>query len=136
MNSASSVTQTWRELIAQADATILGEKRRTDPENFHLWRLKFPDHTNQRGQGPIFEVSQWIFQKLAKELDLTVTLTFEKVEATANDMLVFLDTLWERAEDIPCQPTTRVSFHGIVLLAGIGGFRRGTIMCLKIEMCL
>ncbi|KAF1973216.1 hypothetical protein BU23DRAFT_568519 [Bimuria novae-zelandiae CBS 107.79] len=100
VNSASTVIQCWRELIAQADSTVLLDKRREDPRNFQQWRLKFIDHTNQRGQGPVFEICQ-------------------------------------RAADIPCQPSTRVSFHGILLLAAIGGFRRATIASVKYrDVCL
>lgn len=93
VKSAPPVVQNWRELIAQADFTVPRKKRCTDHDNFHLWRLKFPDHTNQRRQGPIFEISHWTFQKPAKKLDLAITLTFEKMEATAKDVLVFRNTL-------------------------------------------
>ncbi|KAF2731199.1 hypothetical protein EJ04DRAFT_16250 [Polyplosphaeria fusca] len=137
VNSASSVTQYWRELIAEADATVLRDQRRKDPENYDKWRLKFLSHTHQRGQGPVFEISQWIFQTLAKELNLAVTLTFEKIEATDEDTVVLLNTLWQRADDIPCRPSTRLSFHGTLLLAAIGGFRRGTIERLRYrDVCL
>jgi len=70
---------------------------------------------------------QWIFHALAKELSLTVTLTFEKIEATAEDVIILLNTLWERADDISCQPRTRLCFYGTLLLGGIGGFRQATI---------
>lgn len=36
-----------------------------------------------------------------------------------------------RADDIPCQPRTRLGYHGIVTLGGIGGFRISTILSLK-----
>ncbi|OCK91338.1 uncharacterized protein K441DRAFT_223485 [Cenococcum geophilum 1.58] len=120
VNSASSVTQCWRELIAEADSTVLRKRRDEEPDKENLWRLKFLDHTNQRGRGPVFEISRWIFHTLAKELNLAITLTFEKIEATAEDVIVLLNTLWERADDIFCQPRTRLSFHG-TLLGGIGG---------------
>jgi hypothetical protein len=58
LNSAASVMQCWRSLIAKADSTILSEKRRQDIKNKRLWRLKFVDHEKQRGQGPIFEISK------------------------------------------------------------------------------
>lgn len=58
VNSASTVIQCWRELIAQADSTVLLDKRREDPGNYQQWRLKFIDHTTQRGQGPVFEICQ------------------------------------------------------------------------------
>ncbi|KAF2191615.1 hypothetical protein K469DRAFT_746890 [Zopfia rhizophila CBS 207.26] len=68
VNSASSVTQYWRELIAEADATVLRDKRRKDPKNFAKWRLKFLSHTHQRGQGPVSEISQLLGRRRAHEL--------------------------------------------------------------------
>ncbi|OAG03631.1 uncharacterized protein CC84DRAFT_1177611 [Paraphaeosphaeria sporulosa] len=96
-----------------------------------LWFSGQKNHTNQRGQGPVFEICQWIFYTLAKEHKLATTLTFKKIEATAEDVIVLLKTLCQRADDIPCQPSTRVSFHGILLLAAIRGFRRATITSIK-----
>jgi hypothetical protein len=58
LNSAASVLNCWRALIAKADSTVLLIKRREDPKNRYQWRLKFIDHSKQRGQGPIFEVSK------------------------------------------------------------------------------
>jgi hypothetical protein len=58
LNSAASVTHCWRSLIAQADSTILSDKRQQDPKNKPLWRLKFVDHEKERGRGPIFEISK------------------------------------------------------------------------------
>ncbi|KAF2727596.1 hypothetical protein EJ04DRAFT_451066, partial [Polyplosphaeria fusca] len=113
VNSASSVTQYWRNLIAQADSTILQDKRRDDLDKYHVWRLRFLSHTHQRGQGAY---------------DLAVNLTYKKIEATADDIFVLLTTLWKRKRDIPCRPDSRVSFHGMVILGGTCGFRRGCIM--------
>ena len=56
--SAHALLNLWRSLIAQADATVLLKKRVEDPTNKHTWRLKFMDHTNAKGQGPVFEVSK------------------------------------------------------------------------------
>jgi hypothetical protein len=58
LNSAASVMQCWRSLIAKADSTVLSAKRRQDPKNRLHWRLKFVDQERQRGQGPIFEISK------------------------------------------------------------------------------
>ncbi|KAF2473896.1 uncharacterized protein BDR25DRAFT_125887 [Lindgomyces ingoldianus] len=131
MTTASAVLQRWRDITAEADRTVLLEKRRKEKrceEKGPLWRLKFVDHANKRGQGPIYEISNWIFKHLAKEFDLATTLTFDKVEVTDEDIAVLLTTLWERAADVPCKPRVRVSIHGIFLLAGIGGFRKSTIL--------
>ena len=54
-------------------------------------------------------------------------LTFQKVEATAEDVLVILRTLYERAGDLRIDAKTRISFHANVLLAAEGGFRPGTL---------
>ncbi len=47
---------------------------------------------------------------------------------TGTDVGVILQTLWSRANDIPCKPETRASFHAILLLAATGGFRPGTLL--------
>lgn len=54
--------------------------------------------------------------------------TYEKVEATAEDIIAILRTLWDRAEDIPASPLTRVCFHAVVLLSALGGFRPGAVL--------
>lgn len=54
-------------------------------------------------------------------------ITFTKVKATADDVLVILRTLYERAADLGIDAKTRISFHANVLLAAEGGFRPGTL---------
>lgn len=56
---------------------------------------------------------------------------FVKKEATAEDIALILQTLWQRAEDIPCKPITRLSFHAMLLLAATGGFRPGVVENVK-----
>lgn len=51
-----------------------------------------------------------------------------KQEATAQDITLFLNTLWTRAPDIPLTPNTRLAFHAFILLAALGGFRPGSIL--------
>ncbi len=68
---------------------------------------------------------------LAPELGLELASPYEKVEATAEDVIVLLTTLWTRAEDIPAPPRVRLVFHTTVLMAALGGFRPGTLMKLK-----
>lgn len=58
ITSAHTLLNIWRSLIAQADATVLLKKRKEDPANKDTWRLKFMDHTNAKGKGPVFEVSK------------------------------------------------------------------------------
>jgi hypothetical protein len=72
-------------------------------------------------------IKQWIWTGLAQEARLTKELTFEKVEATAYDVIMVLRTLWERAADLAIDAETRISFHANVLLSAIGGFRPGCL---------
>jgi len=58
VTAAATVTERWRQLITMADSRVLLEKRQQDPANKDLWRLKYMDHTKQRGQGPVFEISK------------------------------------------------------------------------------
>jgi hypothetical protein len=50
------------------------------------------------------------------------------MEATPTDIIVALDTLWTRADAIRCNPDTRVSFHGKLLIESLGGFRTAAFM--------
>jgi hypothetical protein len=58
VNSANTLLNVWRCLVAQADSTVLLAKRQKDPSNRDTWRLKFLDHTNRQGHGPVFEISK------------------------------------------------------------------------------
>jgi hypothetical protein len=58
ITSANSLLQVWRGLIARADATVLKHKRREDPSKKDTWTLKFMDHSNRQGRGPVFEISR------------------------------------------------------------------------------
>jgi hypothetical protein len=64
---------------------------------------------------------------LAREAQLIKELTFEKLEATDEDVILILRTLWERAADLGIDPDTRISFHANVLLSAMAGFRPGCL---------
>jgi hypothetical protein len=64
-------------------------------------------------------------------MDLNTNPSYNKVAMTSTDVDVALKTLWLRADVISCYSQTRVSFHFIILLAVIGGFRPGTLLALK-----
>ncbi|KAI9658227.1 MAG: hypothetical protein M1821_002359 [Bathelium mastoideum] len=128
VTSANTLLNVWRCLIAKADDTVLREKRKRDPTNKNKWRLKFMDHANRRGNGPVFEVSKWIFGAGATELGLCTTLGVEKIEATKEDLIIIAHTVWERPEAVPCAPKVRLAFLAMLLLAGIGGFRPKTLV--------
>ncbi|KAI3400990.1 hypothetical protein diail_1198 [Diaporthe ilicicola] len=120
-----------RSLVNEFDQTLLARKRREDPDNMEKWSLKFKDgFLKGKGQGPIAEVARCIAAH-AEDMGLTREQTFVKKEATAEDIALVLRTLWTRAEDIPCDPVTRVSFHNTLLLGAIGGFRPGVLENLK-----
>lgn len=67
-------------------------------------------------------------------MDLTREQTFVEKEATAEDIVLLIKTLWRRADDIPCSPLLRISFHNMLLLAGIGGFRPGILVNIKYNL--
>jgi hypothetical protein len=52
-------------------------------------------------------IKQWIWTGLAQEAQLIKELTFEKVEAAVDDVIVLLRTLWERAADLAIQLGTK-----------------------------
>ncbi|KAI6511902.1 hypothetical protein MCOR13_000463 [Pyricularia oryzae] len=125
INMDLSVRHFWESLVVAADRTILSEKRRSVTSNPDKWTLSTTQSHKSRGSGP------WIASDLANELELTKKQTFVKVAATTADILIVLMTLWTRANDIPCDRETRVAFHARILLASMGGFRRGTLDKLK-----
>lgn len=64
-------------------------------------------------------------------MGLTRNQMFVKKEATAEDVALILHTLWQRAAEIPLTPIIRLSFHAMVLLATVGGFRPEVVEMLK-----
>ncbi|KAK4099790.1 hypothetical protein N658DRAFT_487380 [Parathielavia hyrcaniae] len=119
ITSTTTVITHWRILVAYADNMILRPMRRDDPA---------ADETRRPRQLVEVEV-EWIRKDLAARFSLIreSELTFEKVETTADDVLMLLDTLWTRAEDVPCKPQYRIALHWTLILAGLG-FRPGSLM--------
>ena len=60
-------------------------------------------------------------------MDLTHHQQFIKREATSDDVLLVLSMVWKRSPNINIAPRTRVAFHGVLLLAAIGGFRMSVV---------
>ncbi|KAJ0123520.1 Mitosis inhibitor protein kinase mik1 [Diaporthe amygdali] len=131
VTSATTVIGYWRDLVAEFNDTLLARKRKEEPHNRSQWSLSVRDglHVDVKF-GPIYEVTSWIKAK-AEELNLTREQTFVKKEATAEDIVVVIKTVWLRAADIPCNPVTRVAFHSMVLAGGIVGSRPGMLVNLK-----
>ncbi|KAJ3573686.1 hypothetical protein NPX13_g4609 [Xylaria arbuscula] len=128
LNSAFSVTEVWRRLVASADHEVMKRQRRDDPAQADTWRLRWISKDEGSREGPAYLLVKWIFTELAVEIGLDTNPTYQKIAMTSTDIGVKLQTLWSRANDIPCNPETRVSFHAIILLAAIGGFRPGTLL--------
>ncbi|KAL1850467.1 hypothetical protein Daus18300_012881 [Diaporthe australafricana] len=125
ITSAISVTEAWKCMVCEAHATVLYEKRRAHPLQRALWALAFKERDKT---GPVAEISRWIAGPLSTQFNLVTEQIMLKQEATAEDIALFLDTLWSRAPYISLTPNTRLAFHTYVLLAALGGFRPGSIL--------
>lgn len=72
-------------------------------------------------------------------MNLSLEQGFVKREATSDDVLLIISTLWRRASDIHAEPSVRVAFHCALVLGAFGGFRTGLIENItygQIEMAL
>ncbi|KAK4096774.1 hypothetical protein N658DRAFT_385760, partial [Parathielavia hyrcaniae] len=121
INSAYSVIEIWRRLVAAADFNVLRVERAALRRNDQAQKasrlvLKWEQEGEKR-EGPAYSV---------------MGSSYEKVEATAADFVVILTALYQRADDIPATPLTRVLVHHAVLQLGTGGFRPG---CLENTLC-
>lgn len=73
----------------------------------------------------------------ALEMGLRLDQGFMKKEATSDDIVVLLQIFWKCAALIRCKPITRCSFHNMLLLGAIGGFRPGVLKNIKYrDVCL
>lgn len=64
-------------------------------------------------------------------MKLSLGQSFEKKEATEQDVMLMLTTLWTRPQDIPCSPEVRAAFHTAVQLGAIGGWRPASLVQVK-----
>ncbi|KAL2260127.1 hypothetical protein VTK26DRAFT_5966 [Humicola hyalothermophila] len=85
--------------------------RRKEPENRGLWKLRWDQ--GEPTDRPVADISNWIRKDLASKYRLMreTELTFVKAETTAEDLLLLLEPLWTRAEDVPCRPQVCVFMH-------------------------
>ncbi|KAL8285643.1 hypothetical protein RB600_009869 [Gaeumannomyces tritici] len=130
VKAAYSVESIWKTLVLAANDTVLAEKRRADPNNASQWTLRYPTKDSTRLDA-VWQIRYWIGTTLSQRFGLTLEQSFVKAGATDRDIILFLRTLWTRAKDIPCSRRVRVAMHSIILLAGIGGFRPGTLFQLS-----
>ncbi|AEO60974.1 hypothetical protein MYCTH_2130123 [Thermothelomyces thermophilus ATCC 42464] len=114
VNSAYSVIEVWRRLVAAADFNVLRVERaalRRNDQAQEASRLVLKwEQEGEKREGPAYSI---------------IGSSYEKVEATVADIIVILTALYQRADDIPATPLTRVSVHHAILQLGTGGFRLG-----------
>ncbi|KAI9695108.1 MAG: hypothetical protein M1820_008912 [Bogoriella megaspora] len=70
---------------------------------------------------------RWVVHNLAKEFNLATDIKVEKVEAAAEGVVLILDTLQDRANDIPCDNNDRIDFNAIAIIAALTGCRPGVL---------
>ena len=88
-------------------------------------------------RGARTDALQGIAQRCADVHGLTRRQTFEKHEATGEDLVFILHMFWLRPDLIPCDPDARLDFHISTLIGGVAGFRPGERMSIfydQIEM--
>ncbi|OAQ59792.1 hypothetical protein VFPBJ_11588 [Purpureocillium lilacinum] len=132
VNCAVTLEDVWAALVRNADEYVLKRKRGEDRERAHLWSLHYSSRDKGFRSSPAYEIGQWIPQ-LAMKLGLTLKQLFTKRETPPENIILILSTLWSRAEDIRCSPSTRVAFDCSIILGGIGGWRPKSVVAIKYE---
>ncbi|KAK4206548.1 hypothetical protein QBC37DRAFT_300589, partial [Rhypophila decipiens] len=132
LNSAYSIIEVWRRLVASANFKVLrGERRalRRSEKYQEADRLFLKwEQEGEKRDGLAYLIVQWILVKLLPNLNLEINSLYVKVEATVANIIVILLTLYQRAEDILATPLTRMSFYTAILLGYTDGFRPGSLM--------
>jgi hypothetical protein len=54
VNSASSLTEVWRRLVASADHHIIRQKRRDEPSRSEQWKLRWVSEDEGKREGPTY----------------------------------------------------------------------------------
>lgn len=130
IRSSRSLNTFWKSLIAAADAEVLFPLRQ-NPENHHLTLKRPKDHPGSTDEGPVAQISHWIYHEGAEAMGLSTAPEYQTVEFTVNDIGLILKTLWLSAHLITfVAPIQRVIFHALVLLFSFG-FRQGMIIGMK-----
>ncbi|KAI0423646.1 hypothetical protein F5Y09DRAFT_348604 [Xylaria sp. FL1042] len=111
LDSAHSVTEIWRRLVALAEHCVFKPKRREGGSAAAALKLRWISKEEGERKGPAYRIV--------------------KVEMTSTDAHAFLVTLLTRADAICAKPQSRALFHRKFLLAAIGGFRRSILKGIK-----
>ncbi|KAI1321134.1 hypothetical protein F5Y16DRAFT_413825 [Xylariaceae sp. FL0255] len=128
LNSAFSLTDVWRKLVATADYEVIKNQRRKNTTQADVWRLRWISKKEGSRESPAYLIVKWIFTELAVEIGLNTNPTYRKIAMTGTDVGVIFQTLWSKADDILYQPNTRLFFYAIILLSATSGFRPGTLL--------
>lgn len=72
--------------------------------------------------------TQWIAQTLAQTTGLSLDQQFIKRECNDEDVLLLIKTVWTYPIDVSTSPRTRVTFHALLIILSLGGFRPGCLM--------
>ncbi|KAI8674512.1 C2H2-type domain-containing protein [Fusarium keratoplasticum] len=129
VNSAATLQDVWSALVRVANDDVLKQFRYQPNANAQHFTLRYSTRGGVES-GPAGLVGKLI-PGLADRLGLTRRQQFVKKETTEEDLLLVLQTAWERASDILCKPSQRVSFSGNVILGGIGGWRYESLRRVK-----
>ncbi|KAI1322660.1 hypothetical protein F5Y16DRAFT_30440 [Xylariaceae sp. FL0255] len=125
VTSAVTLTEVWKNLVVEADNTVLREKRQKEPQFWRLWKLAFVERDKD---GPVAEISRAIAGRLADKLGLTRKQLFVKREATPEDITLFIDTIWTQSHHLSMTSSTRLAFHTYLLITGLAGYRNGSVL--------
>ncbi|PTB43847.1 hypothetical protein M441DRAFT_43980 [Trichoderma asperellum CBS 433.97] len=126
---AVTVEDIWCALVYNANKKILRPKAKKEGESPGSWVLHFSSKYGNC-EGPAYDIARYI-PILAKKVNLSLEQLVEKRQMTVEDVLLFLDTLWTKAEHIPCKPNVRNALHCVILLGAFGGWRPGSLMNIK-----
>ncbi|RYP01717.1 hypothetical protein DL764_006110 [Monosporascus ibericus] len=88
VNSAFTVTEIWRRLVACGEHHVMQQHRRDVPSQADTWRLRWISKEEGSREGPAYRIVKWIFVELAGEIGLETAPTYEKTEATPTDVHV------------------------------------------------
>ncbi|KAM7217626.1 hypothetical protein V8F06_007010 [Rhypophila decipiens] len=115
LNSAYSVIEVWRKLIRAADFKVLrGERKalrgRTIYQGANRLFLRWEQEGEKRDGPACLMIQVLDSPKLSPKLNSEINSLYVKVKATAADLIAILLALYQRAEDIPATPLTRILF--------------------------
>ncbi|KAL7786277.1 hypothetical protein V8C37DRAFT_419575 [Trichoderma ceciliae] len=127
---AVTVEDIWSALVQNANRKILRPKTKEGSEDSRRWELNFSTRHGRHSEGPAYDVARRI-PELAQTLNISLKQSFTKRQMTTEDVLLFLDTLWTKAEYISCSPSIRNAIHCVILLGAFGGWRPGSLMNVK-----